>query len=216
MRIVLFGATGNVGQRVIKEALRRGHEVVGVVCDPEMVLSPDPRVRLVHGDATDAASVATAASGADIVVSAVSPRPNSAGLPEPSLVDAARAIIAGLRQASVKRLLVVGGAGSLEVAPGKQFIDLPTFPEAYKAEALAQRDALQVLRAEAGDLDWTYLSPAAEIHPGRRSGEYRVTDDQLITDVQGRSTITFEDYAVALLDEIEQPKHTGRPFGVAY
>jgi putative NADH-flavin reductase len=216
MKIVLFGATGNFGQRVVREAVSRGHEVVGVVRDPAGAQSPDPRVPLVQGDATDAASVAAIVQGADAVVSAISPRPNARGLPAPSLVTAARALIAGLKRAGVTRLVVVGGAGSLEAAPGKQIVDLPDFPAAYKPEALAQRDALQVLRAEAAPLDWTYLSPAAEIHPGERTGKYRTTSDQLLTDAQGRSTITFEDYAVALVDELEHPRHLGRRFGVAY
>src|SRR5258708_1329235 len=120
MKLVLFGATGNVGQRVAAEALRRGHEVVGVVRDPTAVKSPDPRVRLVEGDATRADSVAAIARGADAVVSAISPRPNARGLPVPSLATNARALIAGLKKAGVKRVLFVGGAGSLEVAPGKQ------------------------------------------------------------------------------------------------
>ncbi len=216
MKIVLFGATGNVGTRIAGEARRRGHDVVGVVRDPAAVQPPAPGVSLARGDATDAASVAGVARGADAVVNAISPRPNQRGLPAPSLVAAARSLLAGLRQAGVKRLVVVGGAGSLEVAPGQALVDAPSFPAAYKPEALAQREALQVLRAEAGDLEWTYLSPAAEIHAGERTGHYRTTGDRLLADAQGKSTITFEDYAVALLDELERPKHVRQRFGVAY
>src|SRR5215213_4948278 len=127
MKIVLFGATGHVGQRIAKEALERGHEVVGVVRDPERSQAPDPRVALVRGDATDAASVARVARGADAVVNSISPRPGSLGK-APSLAEAARAVIAGLGEAGVKRLLVVGGAGSLEVAPGVRLLDTPEFP----------------------------------------------------------------------------------------
>jgi uncharacterized protein len=216
MKIVVFGATGNVGRRVADEALRRGHEVVGVVRDPAAAQSPDPRVRLVQGDATDAASVAAAARGADAVVSAISPRPNARGLAAPSLVANSRALIAGLRQAGVKRVLYVGGAGSLEIAPGQQLIDQPFFPEAYRAEALEGRDALNVWRQEAEGLDWTYLSPAAEIQPGRRSGAYRVSGEQLLVNEEGKSTISFEDYAVAVLDELERNEHVGERFAVAY
>jgi putative NADH-flavin reductase len=216
MKLVVFGATGNVGRRVVAEALSRGHEVVGVVRDPAAVESPDPRVRLVQGDATDPGSVAEVARGADAVVSAISPRPNARGLPAPTMAGAARALIAGLPKAGVRRVLFVGGAGSLEVAPGRQLLDQPGFPEAYKAEALDGRASLDVWRAEGGALDWAYLSPAAEIHPGRRSGEYRISGDQFIVDESGRSTITFEDYAVAVLDELEQPKHHGQRFAVAY
>ena len=216
MKLVLFGATGNVGQRVAAEALRRGHEVVGVVRDPQAVQSPDARVRLVKGDATNADSVAKIARGADAVVSAISPRPNPRGLPAPSLEKNARALISGLRTAGVKRVLYVGGASSLEVAPGKALADQPDFPEIYKAEAQEGREALAVWRGGAQGLDWTYLSPAAEIAPGKRTGKYRTTDDQLLVDAQGRSFITFEDYAVAVLDELERPQHVGARFGVAY
>ena len=171
MKLVLFGATGNVGSRVAQEARRRGHEVVGVVRDPAAAQSPVSGLALVRGDATDAASVASVARGGDAVVSAISPRPNARGLPAPSLPGAARALLAGLRQAGVKRFLFVGGAGSLEVSPGQALMDQPGFPAAYRAEALASREALQILRAEAGDLEWTYLSPAAEIAPRRADRE---------------------------------------------
>ena len=216
MRLVLFGATGNVGQRVATEALRRGYEVVGVVRDPAAVKSPDPRVRLVKGDATNADNIAEIVRGADAVVSAISPRPNARGLPAPSLRANARALIKGLRAAGVKRVLYVGGASSLEVAPGKALADTPDFPEIYKAEAKEGREALAVWRDAAKGLDWTYLSPAAEIAPGERTGKYRTTGDQLLVDAKGRSFITFEDYAVAVMDELEKPQHVGRRFGVAY
>lgn len=216
MKLAVFGATGNVGQRVVAEALRRGHEVVGVVRDPDAVQSPDKRVRLVKGDATNADSVAKIARGADAVVSAISPRPNARGLPAPSLAANSRALIKGLREAKVMRVLYVGGASSLEVAPGKALADLPDFPEAYREEAREGREALDIWRKEAKGLDWTYLSPAADIAPGKRTGKYRTTDDKLLVDDKGRSFITFEDYAAAVLDELERPKHVAKRFGVAY
>ena len=216
MKLVVFGATGNVGQRVVAEALRRGHEVTGVVRDPSAVKSPDSRVKLVKGDATNAESVAQVVRGADAVVSAISPRPNARGLPAPSLSANSRALIKGLRDAGVKRVLYVGGASSLEVAPGKALADLPDFPAAYREEAREGREALAIFRNEAKGLDWTYLSPAAEIAPGQRTGKYRTTGDQLLTDDAGKSFITFEDYAVAVLDELERPQHVAKRFGVAY
>jgi putative NADH-flavin reductase len=216
MKLVVFGATGNVGQRVAAEALRRGHEVTGVVRDPDAVQSPDPRVRLVKGDATNAESVAQVARGADAVVSAISPRPSARGLPAPSLQENARALTKGLRAADVKRVLYVGGASSLEVTPGKALADMPDFPEAYRDEAREGREALDVFRNEANGLDWSYLSPAAEIAPGKRTGKYRTTDDQLLVDDKGRSFISFEDYAVAVIDELEKPQHVSKRFGVAY
>jgi len=216
VKVVVFGATGNVGQRVVAEALRRGHEVAGVVRDPAAVQSPDSRVELVKGDATNAGDVARVARGADAVVSAISPRPNARGLPAPSLAANSRALIKGLRDAGVKRVLYVGGASSLEVAPGKALADLPDFPEMYREEAREGREALDIWRTEAKGLDWTYLSPAAEIAPGNRTGKYRTTADKLLVDEKGKSFITFEDYAVAVLDELERPSHVGKRFGVAY
>lgn len=215
MKIVLFGATGEVGRRITKEALRRGHEVVGVVRDPARSETPDPRVPLVRGDATDAESVAEVVRGADAVVSAVSPRPGTTGV-APSLTGAARGLIAGLKQAGVRRLVVVGGASSLEVSPGVTLLDAHEPPEEYRAEAIEGRDALEVYRAEAGGLDWTFLSPAIVIQPGERTGQYRTTPDLLLTDEEGNSVISYEDYAVALLDELDNPRYVGRRFGVAY
>jgi len=216
MKIVIFGATGNVGRPLVKEALTRGHQVVGVIRDPQAVQSADARVTLRRGDATDRQSVAELARGADAVVSAVSPRPSASGLPAPTLVGAARAVIAGLRDAGTQRVVAVGGAGSLEIAPGKALVDQPGFPDMYKAEALDGRASLKIYREEAAGLDWTFISPAIEIAPGERTGRYRTTIDQVLSDANGKSFISFEDFAVAILDELERPKHIGRRFGVAY
>src|SRR5438046_7373866 len=191
MKIVAIAATGNIGQRVAKEALSRGHEVTGVVRDPAAVQPPDPRVRLVKGDATRAVDVARVVGGADAVVSAISPRPNARGLPAPSLAANSRALIKGLREAKLKRVLYVGGASSLEVAPGKALADTPDFPEIYREEAREGREALGIWRKEAKGLEWTCLSPAAEIAPGKRTGKYRTTDDQLLLDDNGKSFMTF-------------------------
>jgi uncharacterized protein len=215
MKIVVFGAGGNIGSRIVKEALARGHSVVAVTRDPTRSKSPDPRVQMVKGDATDAASVASVVRGADAVVNAISPRPGSVGK-APSLVEAARGLLSVLPKSGVKRLLVVGGAGSLANASGVQLVDAPDFPAAYKREALEQREALEVYRREGGGVDWTYLSPAAVIQAGERTGKYRTGGDKLVTDAQGKSFISYEDYAVAALDELEKPRFVGKRFTAAY
>jgi len=216
MRIALFGAGGQIARRIAREALDRGHEVTAVVRDPATFQKYDDRLEVVRGDATDAASVARAAKGADAIVNAISPRPSPTGRPASSLVDGARAVIAGASQAGVERLLAVGGASSLEVAPGVRLFDTPEFPEAYKAEAREGIDSLEVYRNESGDLDWTFISPAAEIGPGERTGKYRTGEDQLLTDKNGRSFISYEDYAAALVDELESGRNLRRRMTVAY
>ena len=207
MRIVLFGAGGNIARRIAREALGRGHPITAVVRDPSKFQPYDDRLTVVKGDATDAESVAHVAAGGDAIVSALSPRPGGNGRPASSLTAAAHALIAGAKQAGVHRLVIVGGAGSLEVLPGRQLVDSPDFPAGYKPEALAQRDALEVYRREAGDLDWTYISPAGEIEPGRRTGTFRTGGNQLLVDAKGHSRISYEDYAAALVDELDTPAH---------
>ena len=216
MHIALFGAGGQIARRIAREALDRGHQVTAIVRDPATFQKYDDRLEVVQGDATDAASVARAAKGADAIVNAISPRPSPSGRPASSLVDGARAVIAGARQAGVERLLAVGGASSLEVAPGVRLYDTPEFPEAYKAEAREGIDSLDVYRNESGDLDWTFISPAAEIGPGERTGKYRTGGDQLLADKDGKSFISYEDYAAALVDELERGRNLRRRMTVAY
>jgi hypothetical protein len=216
MRIALFGAAGQIARRIAHEALDRGHQVTAVVRDPANFRTYDDRLEVVQGDATDAASVARAAQGADAIITAISPRPSPSGRPASSLVEGARAVIAGAKRAGIDRLLAVGGASSLEVAPGVRLYDTPEFPEAYKAEAREGIDSLDVYRNESGDLDWTFVSPAAEIGPGERTGKYRTGGDQLLTDRDGRSFISYEDYAVALVDELERGRNRRRRMAVAY
>jgi uncharacterized protein len=216
MHIALLGAGGQVARRIALEALSRGHQVTAVVRDPATFQPYDDRLRVVQGDATDATSVARAVHGADAIVNAISPRPSPSGRPASSLVDSARAVIAGAREAGVKRLLVVGGASSLEIAPGVLLFDAPGYPEAYRAEAREGIESFAVYRSDAGELDWTYISPAAEITPGERTGRYRTSGDQLLVDESGHSRITHEDYAVALVDELEQARYVKQRIGVAY
>ncbi|MDP4502791.1 NAD(P)-dependent oxidoreductase [Nonomuraea turcica] len=200
MKILLFGATGMIGQRIAAELTNRGHEVTGV-----------SRSGPVKGDVHDSA---TLAKGYDAVVSAISP-PRDGTEPELPFVAAYRALIDGVRVAGVRRLIAVGGAGSLQVAPGVDLVDTPEFPEIYKKEALAARAVLRLFR-EVEDLDWTYISPAAEIAPGERTGVYRIGGDQLLADEEGRSFISAEDYAVAVADELENGAHPRRRITVAY
>jgi hypothetical protein len=216
MRIALFGAGGQIARRIAREALDRGHQVTAVVRDPATFQKYDDRLEVVRGDATDAASVARAASGAGAIINAISPRPSPSGRPASSLVDGARAVIAGAKQAGIERLIAVGGASSLEVAPGVRLFDAPGFPDVYKAEAREGIDSLEVYRNESGDLDWTFISPAAEIGPGERTGKYRTGEDQLLADKDGRSFISYEDYAVALVDELERGRNLRRRMAVAY
>lgn len=215
MKVVLFGG-GMIGQRVAREALERGHTVTAVVRDPARADFGDltsKGLTVAQGDVRDAESVARAATGHDAVVSAVGP---SGGQPPEMLVDAAHALLAGLSQAGVRRLIVVNGAGSLEVAPGQQLLDTPEFPAAWQPGARAHRDALAAIRASGADLDWTVFSPATFIAPGERTGAYRTGGDQLVTDTKGESRISAEDYAVALVDELETPRHPRQRFTVAY
>jgi putative NADH-flavin reductase len=216
VKLVLFGAGGQVAQRIAREALNRGHDVVGVVRSAASVRSDNERLTIVEGDATDPSSIARVSQGANFFVYALSPRPSPSGRPATSLASAARALIDGATRARVPRLVVVGGAGSLEVAPGVRLVDTPGFPAEYKPESLDQADALAVYRTAADRLDWTYISPAAEIGPGTRTGRYRSGDDALLVDEKGKSFISYEDYAKAVLDEIEHPTHSRARMTVAY
>lgn len=213
MKIALFGASGVIGQRIAQEALGRGHEVTAVTRDPAKSTLKGEHLTTVVGDVRYAAEVARVAAGHDIVASAVGP---SGSENARIVVDAAHALIDGTRRAGVHRLIVVGGAGSLEVAPGVQLVDTPDFHDAWKPVALAHRNALAVYRAAPDDLDWTYFSPAAIIAPGERTGQFRTGGDQLLTDADGASRISAEDYAIAFVDEIEAPKHPRSRFTVAY
>lgn len=198
-----------IGSRILREAVGRGHQVVAIVRKPEAVPA-EPGVRAVGGDALDPASIAATAAGAAVAVSAFGPQAGH----DDDLSKNAHALIAGLAQASVPRVIVVGGAGSLEVPPGVKVIDTPQFPAAYKAEAGKGGEFLELLRKER-DLDWTFLSPSALFVAGERTGKFRLGKDQLLSNEKG-SSISFEDYAIALVDEIERPAHSRQRFTVGY
>jgi putative NADH-flavin reductase len=212
MKLVLFGATGMVGSRIAMEASARGHQVLAVSRSGQ---SPVPGVTATAADATDREKVAEVARGADVVASACVP-PRDGSDPRGPFLALNEALVAGVRAAGVGRLMVVGGAGGLEVAPGQALSDQPGFPEAYLPEAHAHRAVLAYYRALDDGLDWTYVSPAAEIAPGTRTGRFRVDGDQFMTDDQGRSLISAEDYAVAFVDELEAHAHPRGRMSVAY
>ncbi|MFI9649114.1 NAD(P)-dependent oxidoreductase [Streptomyces sp. NPDC052040] len=211
MRIVLFGATGMVGVRIAGEAVQRGHRVMAVSRSGR---SPVPGVTAAAADASDPAKVTFLVAGADAVASACAP-PRDGSDPEGPFLALNHALVEGLRAAEVRRFVVVGGAGSLEVAPGRELCDEPGFPAAVRPEALAHRAALEYFRT-LDDLDWTYVSPAAEIAPGERTGDFRVDGDRLLTGADGVSRISAEDYAVAFVDEVERGAHPRARISVAY
>jgi uncharacterized protein len=204
MKIAVIGGTGMVGSRIVAEAAARGHEVTAV--SRTGGVPPSANVTALTADATDLAVLRRLAAEHDVIVSAIGPSRESGG--DPSTFPATLANLA--TAVSAARLIVVGGAGSLFVAPGLRLVDAPDFPDVYKPESLAAAASLESLKALPGAGDWCYLSPAPVIAPGERTGRYVVADD-----VPAGESISAEDYAVALVDEIENPVHTGRRFTVA-
>lgn len=200
-KVAVIGATGNVGTRLVAELVARGHRVTAISRNPGR--NGDPLVEAVAGDVREPAGLSRLLAGHDAVVSAV-----RFGDTDP------KALIGTVRDSGVMRYLVVGGAGSLEVAPGQRLVDQPDFPAVYKNEALRGAAFLDALRGLT-DLDWSFLSPSALIESGERTGRFRIGGDQLLVG-EGGSRITYEDYAVALVDEIERPAHIRRRFTVGY
>jgi putative NADH-flavin reductase len=211
LKIALVGATGMIGSRIAAEAASRGHEVTAFVRNPERAAAAHSNVKFVKGDLLDQAAMTPAVAGHDVIASAFSP---PQGTPD-TVVEATRALIAIARGAGIKRVVAVGGAGSLEVAPGVQLVDTEGFPALYKGVALAHREALGVYRS-ASDLDWTFFAPAALIAPGEKRGNFRTGANTLIVDADGKSTISAEDYAVAFVDEIEANRFVRQIATVAY
>lgn len=207
MKIALIGATGFVGAKLLKEALDRGHVVTAIVKHIGR-LPTQKNLNVFAADATDADALAALVSGHDLVISAYNPGLDTHGTGTQSIID-------GVKRAGVRRFLVVGGAGSLEIAPGRRVVDQPDFPAEWKEGALRTAAFLDQLRQER-DLDWVFLSPAALLAPGKRTGNYRVGENQLLTDASGESRISLEDFAVAMLDEAERPQHHRERFTVAY
>ncbi|MGC6371501.1 NAD(P)-dependent oxidoreductase [Pseudomonas sp. K2I15] len=202
-KIAIIGATGRAGSQLLEEALRRGHTVTAIARNTDKI-GVRPGVTVKQVDALDAQALEQAISGNDVVISAA----HFATLP-------AEAVINPVKKAGVKRLLVVGGAGSLLLSGGSRVIDSPGFPEEYKAEASAGSVFLDTLRQEK-DLDWTFLSPSAEFVETARTGKFRLGQDELLVSNEGRSWISFADFAIALIDEVETPKHSRQRFTVGY
>ena len=213
MKIALIGGTGFVGSAVLQELLQRGHEVTALARNPGKYTA-HAKLKVVEADALDAAQVAAAVEGHDAVIDSYNP-----GWSEPRIHDmfleGTRAIVDGVKRSGVKRVLIVGGAGSLFVAPGVQLVDTPHFPAEYKQGALAAREALNQIRAETA-LDWTFLSPAALLAPGPRTGKFRIGADELLMDGDKPAGLSVADLAVAIVDEIETPKHIRKRFTAAY
>jgi putative NADH-flavin reductase len=214
MKVLVFGASGAIGRAITGELLARGHTVIAATRSGTPVAGLV--VQAVTGDAASPASVARLAAGQDAVASAIGPRRGSHEDPEASLLGAARGLAEGLRQAGVRRLVVVGGAGSLLVAPGQRLVDTPRLPAASKPRALAHVRALDEVYRGIEDLDWTYVSPPVTIEPGDRTGEFRVGGDELLADSSGESRISIPDFAIAFTDELEHGDSFRRRITVAY
>jgi uncharacterized protein len=203
LKIAIIGVSGNVGKRIAEEALNRGHHVMGIARNIDNV-SARNNLRLKLGDIDDPEALAGMLKGNDLVVSSVKTSdfdPNQ--------------LIRAIRLSGVKRWLIVGGAGSLEVSPGVTALDSGKLPDFVVPAARGAQDFLNILRPIL-DLDWTVLSPAFEFTAGERTGKFRLGTDEVIIDKNGKSAISFEDYAVALLDEIEEPHHLKGRFSIGY
>jgi uncharacterized protein len=203
MKVALIGGSGNIGSQILAELRSRGHSVTAIARNPEKI-AIGSGVTSVRADIADAAALAAALRGHDAVISAVRFRNF-----DPQV------LLGAIKTSGVKRLIMVGGAGSLEVRSGVQLIDTPDFPEAHKPEAGAGRSALDALRTESS-LDWTFLSPSAVIAPGARTGKFRLGKEAVLIGADGKSRISIPDYAIALVDELENPRHIRQRFTVGY
>ena len=210
MKIAVLGATGWIGSHITQEATSRGHEVVAIVRDTSKVEQQDIEAR--NFDLQDPQTkINDVTSDVDVVIASIGGR----ALGNHELVkQSAEKLLSELP--SGRRLMWVGGAGSLEVAPNVALVTVPDFPEEYKAEALAQGEALKVFKESNSDVQWTFVSPAAEIFPGETTSQYRIGGDQLLTDAEGNSKISVSDYAIAMLDVLESGEHINKRIGVAY
>ncbi|MDP4240866.1 MAG: NAD(P)-dependent oxidoreductase [Bacteroidota bacterium] len=214
-KIALIGASGFVGSALLHEALERGHSVTAIVRHPEKITWESPNLHVKQGDILSEESVPELIAGADVVISAYNPGWNNPNI----AVDTAKgykSIINGVKSAGISRLLIVGGAGSLLVSPGKRVMDTAAIPESFKPGIKSLADVLYTLQEEEKELDWAFFSPAGSIAPGERTGKFRLGKDDLVADRDGKSNISVEDYAVAMLDEVEIPQHHRERFTIGY
>jgi putative NADH-flavin reductase len=207
MNVVLYGATGNSGQRILKELTNRGHHVTAVARDTSKIPST---VKAVKDDLSSVEAIASIIAGADVVVSAYAPPQDNTD----ALLGVTERQIAAVKKVGAARLIVVGGAGLLEVAPGVTLIASGYLPEAYLPIAKSHEKALGILKAS--DINWTYFSPTGYFEAGERTGKFRLGTTNLIANEKGDSRISFEDYAVALVDEIETPAHERGQLSIGY
>lgn len=210
MKVALYGATGKSGSRILKELVSRGHSVIALLRDPAKLAQTGPGVLVKQDDLSDPKKIAAAIDGADAVISAYAPSQDD---PE-EIVGVTQRQVEALSHGAKARLIVVGGAGGLNVAPGVPLVDSGYVPEPFLPIARAHIKALNVLGAST--IDWTYLAPAAYFIPGERTGKFRLGKDELIANEQQESRISMEDYAIALVDELERPKHRRQRFSVGY
>ena len=210
MKVALYGATGKSGSRILKELVSRGHQVIAIVRNPAKMPQPGSGVVIKQDDLSDPKKIAAAVNGADAVISAYAPPQDDVD----AIVAVTQRQVEALNHGSNVRLIVVGGAGGLNVAPGVTLIDSGYLPEPFLPIAKAHTKALNVLRAST--IDWTYLAPAAYFEPGTRTGKFRLGTDELIANEQQESRISMEDYAIALVDELEKPKHRRQRFSIGY
>jgi putative NADH-flavin reductase len=208
MKVILYGVTGNSGSRILTELLSRSHDVTAVVRNATKKVPPTVKVK--QDDLSNVDLIASIIAGADAVISAYAPPQDNTD----ALVGVVEREIAAVRKAGVPRLLVVGGAGLLEIAPGVSLLASGHLPEAWVPIATSHEKALKLLRAS--DINWTYLSPAAFFEPGTRTGKYRLGGKELVSDAKGESRISMEDYAIAMVDELEKPAHERQSFSVGY
>lgn len=213
--VVLIGASGFVGTAILNELLNRDHKVTAIVRDPAKVTASNPKLKVIQADVTDTDVLIEASKGKDAVISAYNPGWKNPNIYEETLKNYPL-IVDSVKKAGVERLLIVGGAGTLFYAPGKMVMDADDVPAKLLPGIKSLGEFyLNTLRKE-NDIDWIFLSPAANMTPGERTGKFRIGKDDLVVDVNGDSNISVEDYAVAMVDELEQKHHHKERFTIGY